>query len=52
MEIVGLKNVLLKVLEFFEDIGRARAAAELARAGKIKEARVLMTSKTEFDVHP
>lgn len=31
-----------KVIETFEAIGRARAAAELARQGYYKEARALM----------
>lgn len=45
-----MKKFLIGILEFFEDLGRARAAAELARAGKYKEAQSLYRS--EFDVHP
>jgi hypothetical protein len=33
------------MIETFESIGRARAAAELARQGYVKEAKELMLSK-------
>lgn len=34
-----------KIIETFESIGRARAAAELARQGYYKEAKALMLDK-------
>lgn len=45
-----MKNFWLSILEFFEDLGRARAASELARAGRYEEARRLYEKDTE--VHP
>ena len=47
-----MKKFFTRLVEFFEDIGRARAAATLARAGKYKEAQSLYRPKAEFDVHP
>ena len=38
-----MKSVLASIYAFFEAMGKARAAAELTRAGKYKEARALMT---------
>lgn len=45
-----MKQFLIGILDFFEDLGRARAAAELARAGRYDEARRLYEKDTE--VHP
>lgn len=36
-----------KIIRWFENAGRARAAAELARQGKYDIARKLMTEKYE-----
>lgn len=45
-----MKNLWESFLELLESIGRARAANELARAGKYEEARRLFEKDTE--VHP
>jgi hypothetical protein len=45
-----MRKIWEGVLEFFESLGRARAAAELARLGKYEEARKLFEKDTE--VHP
>lgn len=45
-----MRDFWKKIWDFFEDIGRARAASELARAGKYDEARRLYDKDTE--VHP
>ena len=36
-----MKQVLNTILQFFEDMGQARAASVLARAGKITEAKAI-----------
>jgi hypothetical protein len=40
-----MKHILNKILDIFESLGRARAAAELARAGYYKEARAMMVKE-------
>jgi hypothetical protein len=45
-----MKEIWESIVDFFEDLGRARAAAELARLGKYDEARKLYEQDTE--VHP
>lgn len=45
-----MKNFLRSLYDFFESVGRARAANELVRAGKYEEARRLFEKDTE--VHP
>lgn len=45
-----MKNFWRSVLEFFEDMSRARAASALCRAGRYDEARRLYEKDTE--VHP
>lgn len=40
-----MKTVLKAVYSFFESLGRARAAAELARTGYHKEAQVIIQGK-------
>lgn len=40
-----MKQFLIRVVDFFESMGRARAASELARAGHYKEAQALMLKK-------
>jgi hypothetical protein len=45
-----MKSFWKSVLDFFESVGRARAANELVRAGKYEEARRLFEKDTE--VHP
>jgi hypothetical protein len=50
MEQNRMKSFWKSLLEFFEDLGRARAAAELSRAGRYAEARKLYEKDTE--VHP
>ena len=45
--------MLAVIVEFFESIGRARAASELANAGYYDIAKSMMLdSKPEFEVHP
>ena len=39
------KRILKSIYSFFEDLGRARAAGELARQGHYDEAKRLMISK-------
>ena len=46
-----MKSVLASIYSFFESLGKARAAAELTRAGKYKEAQALYKDP-EFEVHP
>jgi hypothetical protein len=45
-----MKNLWESILMFLESLGRARAANELARAGRYEEARKLFEKDTE--VHP
>ena len=45
-----MKEIWESIVDFFESIGRARAAAELTRLGKYDEARRLFDKDTE--VHP
>ena len=45
-----MKEIWESIVDFFESIGRARAAAELTRLGKYDEARRLFDKDTEF--HP
>jgi hypothetical protein len=40
-----MKNILKSIACFFEELGRARAAAELARAGKYEEAKRITAEK-------
>jgi hypothetical protein len=40
------KNFFARLIETFETIGRARAAAELTRQGYHKEAKALLTDDT------
>lgn len=42
-----LEQMFENFVEFFERIGRARAAAELSRQGYYKEARALMLEEKE-----
>jgi hypothetical protein len=42
-----IKNILSTLNEFFETMGRARAAAHLARHGLHAEAKALMLSKLD-----
>ena len=45
--------MLNAIVEFFESLGRARAANVLAQAGRPDLAKQLMLSdKQEFEVHP
>ena len=45
--------MLNAIIEFFESIGRARAAAVLAQAGRPDLAKQLMLPNNEqFEVHP
>lgn len=37
-----MKTLLLKILCFFEDLGKGQAASYLVRQGKFEEARKLM----------
>jgi hypothetical protein len=46
-----MKSILLTIYGFLESMGKARAAAELARAGKHKEAAALYRDE-KFEVHP
>lgn len=50
MEQNRMKNLWESFLMFLESIGRAKAAAELARLGRYEEARRLYEEDTE--VHP
>ena len=45
-----MKEIWESIVDFFEGLGRARAASELARLGKYEEARKLFEKDTE--VHP
>ena len=45
-----MKEIWESIVNFFESIGRARAANELVRLGKYDEARRLFDKDTE--VHP
>ena len=45
-----MKEIWESIVDFFESIGRARAAAELTRLGKYDEARRLFDKDKE--VHP
>jgi hypothetical protein len=40
------KNFFARLIETFETIGRARAAAELSRQGYYKEAKALLSDDT------
>lgn len=40
-----MKSILSKIMEVIESLGKARAAAELARAGYHKEAQAIMLEK-------
>jgi len=40
-----IKNILLSIAEFFECIGRSRAAAEFSRLGRHDLARAIMLQK-------
>ena len=40
-----IKNILLSIVEFFECIGRSRAAAEFARLGRHDLAKNIMLQK-------
>lgn len=40
-----MKGFLNRVLDILESLGRARAASELARSGRHKEAQALMLNK-------
>jgi hypothetical protein len=40
-----MKNFLNTIYEFFESMGRAKAAAHLARCGMHEEAKALMLAK-------
>ena len=42
-----LESAFENFVEFFERVGRARAAAELSRQGYYKEARALMLEEKE-----
>ena len=39
-----MKKILNIIMSFFESMGKARAAAELARAGHIDESKKLMAN--------
>jgi len=41
-----MKSLLDKLVEFFDSIGRARAAAELSRLGHYKAAQRLINGET------
>ena len=45
-----MKEIWESIVDFFESIGRARAAAELTRLGKYDEARRLFDK--DIEVHP
>ena len=45
-----MREIWESIVDFFEGLGRARAASELARLGKYEEARKLFEKDTE--VHP
>lgn len=45
-----MRTIWESIVDFFESMGRARAAAELARLGRHEEARKLFENDTE--VHP
>lgn len=45
-----MRELWQSILEFFESIGRAKAAAELTRLGRHEEARRLF--EEEQEVHP
>lgn len=40
-----MKTILHAIYEIFESIGRAKAAAHMARCGMLDEAKELMTAK-------
>ena len=45
--------MLKSIIEFFESIGRARAAAEFARLGHYDMAKTVMENDSaKFEVHP
>ena len=45
--------MLHAICDFFESLGRARAAAMLANSGRYELAKQLMLGETsEFEVHP
>lgn len=47
-----MKNFLSSLYTFFEDIGRARAAHQLAVLGHYDAAKKVMLQDAEFEVHP
>lgn len=46
-----MKSILSSVYDFLEALGKARAAATLARAGRYEEAAALYKDE-QFEVHP
>lgn len=47
-----MSKVLNSIYTFFEDIGRARAAHQLAVLGHYDAAKKVMLQDAEFEVHP
>ena len=48
-----MKTALYSIYNFFESIGRARAAAEFARLGRYDMAKKVMENDSaKFEVHP
>jgi hypothetical protein len=47
---MGMKTIWEGIVMFFEDLGRAKAAAALAREGRYDAARQLF--EKDWEVHP